>query len=275
MCVESQHLEFFTGYPDGSERVRFRTIPAAQTQSAMDTLVADWQQCIEERWVPPLIALAVFNLDFLCIHLFRDGNGRVSRLLWLLQSYQMGYEVGRYISLERLVEQSKARYHETLESSSRGWHEGRHNPWHYINYVLSIKKMAYRDFVERVGETKAPRGEKRERIVAGIKQLLSRNKGEFKISELEQACLGVSRDMVRHVLREQQAQGLIRCSGRGVGAVWSKADGGKEVMKRVMMGVALVDERRHGDERGSNGAAVPSKNSRVCVGMTSGTVVQR
>ena len=77
-------------------------------------------------WVPPLIALATFNLDFLCIHPFRDGNGRVSRLLWLLQSYQLGYEVGRYISLERLVEQNKARYYETLEQSSQGWHEGKH-----------------------------------------------------------------------------------------------------------------------------------------------------
>ena len=76
-------------YPDGSERVRFRTVSAKQTPAAMDQLVTDWQACLEERWVPPLIALAAFNLDFLCIHPFRDGNGRVSRLLWLLQSYQL------------------------------------------------------------------------------------------------------------------------------------------------------------------------------------------
>jgi Fic family protein len=213
-------------YPDGSERVRFRTLSAAQTPAAMDALVADWQQCLEERWVPPLIALAAFNLDFLCIHPFREGNGRVSRLLWLLQSNQIGYEVGRYISLERLLEQNKDRYYETLELSSKGWHEGKHNPWHYINYVMSIMKVAYCDFVERVGEIKAPRGEKRERVIAGINQLLSRSKGEFKISELEQACPGVSRDMVRHVLREQQEQGFIGCSGRGAGAVWAKTNGG-------------------------------------------------
>lgn len=216
-------------YPDGSERVRFRTTPAAQTHEAMATLLADWQQCLDERWVPPLIALAAFNLDFLCIHPFRDGNGRVSRLLWLLQSYQLGYEVGRYISLERLVEQSKDRYYETLELSSKDWHEGKHNPWHYINYVLSIKKAAYRDFVARVGVVKAPRGEKREMVVAGINQLIKRAKGEFRISELEQVCPGVSRDMVRHVLREQQDQGLIGCSGRGAGAMWSTAvNGGNE-----------------------------------------------
>lgn len=178
--------------------------------------------------MPPLIALAAFNLDFLCIHPFWDGNGRVSRLLWLLQSYQLGYEVGRYISLERLVEQNKERYYETLELSSKGWHEGIHNPWHYINYVLSIKKMAYRDFVERVGEIKAPRGEKRAMVVAGIGQLLASNKGEFRIGELEQVCPGVSRDMVRHVLREQQKQGFISCSGRGAGAIWSRTSDDNE-----------------------------------------------
>ncbi|MDR3089893.1 MAG: Fic family protein [Desulfobulbaceae bacterium] len=230
-------------YLDGSERVRFRTTPAAETQTAMNTLMADWQQCLAERWVPPLIALAAFNLDFLCIHPFRDGNGRVSRLLWLLQSYQLGYEVGRYISLERLVEQNKARYYETLEQSSEGWHEGKHNPWLYINYVLSIEKAAYRDFVERVGAIKAPRGEKRELVINGISQLLARTRGEFKISELEQLCPGVSRDMVRHVLREQQEQRFIACSGRGVSATWMKmevSDKGNELP---------LDQ---GNERGNN-----------------------
>lgn len=222
---KTKNSDIIERYLDGSERVRFRTIPAAETREAMDTLISDWQQCLEDRWVPPLIALAAFNLDFLCIHPFRDGNGRLSRLLWLLQSYQLGYEVGKYISLERLVEQNKDRYYETLELSSQGWHEGKHNPWFYINYVLSIMKAAYRDFIERVGEVKAPRGEKREVVINGISQLLSRPNGEFKISELEQICPGVSRDMVRHVLREQQAQGVIGCSGRGAGAFWSKADG--------------------------------------------------
>ena len=125
-------------YPDGSERVRFRTVPAAEISARMADLVLDWRRCQNEGWVPPLIALAAFNLDFLCIHPFRDGNGRVSRLLWLLQSYQLGFEVGRYISLERLVEQNKDRYYETLGKSSQGWHEGKHDPWPYINYVLSV-----------------------------------------------------------------------------------------------------------------------------------------
>jgi len=208
-------------YADGSERVRFQTVPARATPSAMAALLADWQRCLDERWVPPLIALAAFNLDFLCIHPFRDGNGRVSRLLWLLQSYRLGYEVGRYISLERLVEQNKDRYYETLEQSSQGWHDGRHDPWPYINYVLSIMKTAYREFAERVGEVKAPRGAKGDQVRAGIERLAARG-GGFTISELEQICQGVSRDMVRRVLREQQTAGVVECRGRGPGAAWMK-----------------------------------------------------
>lgn len=226
---KSKDGDIIERYPDGSERVRFRTTPAAHTRSAMDELLRNWQQCQEERWVPPLLALAAFNLDFLCIHPFRDGNGRVSRLLWLLQSYQLGYEVGRYISFERLIEENKDRYYETLEHSSQGWHEGKHDPWPYINYVLSIMKSAYRDFVERVGELKAPRGEKREQVVQGIAHLLAQPGATFRIRDLEQICPGVSRDMVRHVLREQQETGAVSCTGRGAGAVWSKgsANGGK------------------------------------------------
>ncbi|MEO6563653.1 MAG: Fic family protein [Nitrosospira sp.] len=208
-------------YPDGTQRVRFRTVPARQTPSAMASLVMDWQRCLDERWVPPLIALAAFNLDFLCIHPFRDGNGRVSRLLWLLQSSILGYEVGHYISLERLVEQNKDRYYETLEKSSQGWHEGSHDPWPYINYVLSILKSAYREFAERVGEVKTPRGAKRDQVLAGIDRLAARS-NIFTISELEQTCPGVSRDMVRRVLREQRAAGAVDCQGRGPGASWVK-----------------------------------------------------
>ena len=211
-------------YPDGSERVRFRTVPAKQTPAAMNQLVADWQICLEERGIPPPIALAACNLDFLSIHPFRDGNGRVSRLLWLMQSYQLGFEVGRYISLERLVEQNKDRYYETLEQSSQGWHEGKHDPWPYINYVLSILKSAYREFSDRVGEVKVPRGAKRDQVLSGIERIAART-GEFTISELEQTCPGVSRDMVRRVLREQQAAGAVECQGRGPGATWTTKRG--------------------------------------------------
>lgn len=205
-------------YADGSERVRFRPVAAACTGEAMGALVADWRRCLEEAWVHPLIALAAFNLDFLCIHPFRDGNGRVSRLLWLLQCQRLGYEVGRYISLERLVEENKARYYETLELSSQGWYEGKHDPWPYINFVLSILKAAYKEFAERVGAVAAPRGSKRELVLAA----LARAPTEFTIVELGVACPGVSRDMIRTVLREQQAGGSLSCVGRGPAARWVK-----------------------------------------------------
>lgn len=205
-------------YADGRERVRFRPVAAARTGEAMGALVADWRRCLDEAWVHPLIALAAFNLDFLCIHPFRDGNGRVSRLLWLLQCHQLGYEVGRYISLERLVEENKARYYETLEQSSHGWHEGKHDPWPYINFVLYILKTAYKDFAERVGEVSAPRGSKRELVLAA----LARFSGEFTVAELERACPGVSRDMIRRVLREQQGAGEVECLGLGPGTRWRK-----------------------------------------------------
>ncbi|BAO30829.1 Fic family protein [Sulfuritalea hydrogenivorans] len=205
-------------YADGSERVRFRPVAAARTGEAMSELVADWRCCLDEGWVHPLIALAAFNLDFLCIHPFRDGNGRVSRLLWLLQCQQLGFDVGRYISLERLVEENKARYYETLEQSSHGWHECKHDPWPYINFVLYILKTAYKEFAERVGEVSAPRGSKRELVLAALARLA----GEFSFGELEQACPGVSRDMIRLVLRERQAEGTLVCEGRGPAARWRK-----------------------------------------------------
>lgn len=209
-------------YPDGRERVRFSPVRALETPAAMAQLVADWERCVAERWIPPPIALALFNLDLLCIHPFRDGNGRVSRLLWLLQSYQSGYEVGRYISIERLVEQNKDRYYETLEQSSNGWHERRHDPWPYVNYVLFILKTAYREFADRLGEIKAPRGAKQQQVLAGIERMMAEPGGGFAISELERICPGVSRDMVRRVLRQQQAAGAVECHGRGPAATWRK-----------------------------------------------------
>lgn len=127
-------------YPDGRERVRFKTVEASRTPEAIGQLIKMWNDCLYEKWVHPLIALAAFNLDFLCIHPFRDGNGRVSRLLLLLQCYHLGYEVGRYISLERLIEQNKERYYETLERSSQGWHQGKQDSWPYITiFFLSSR----------------------------------------------------------------------------------------------------------------------------------------
>ena len=214
-------------YPNGRKRVRFKTVTAARTPASMKELETLWAQCLREKWVHPLIALAAFNLDFLCIHPFRDGNGRVSRLLLLLQCYQLGYEAGRYVSLERLIEQNKERYYETLEQSSRGWHEGKQNPWPYINYLLSILKMAYQEFEERLGTTKSPRGAKTDMIEAAVRNFDS----EFTLTDLERACPGVSRDMVRRVLRDLQDAGNVECLGRGPGARWRSREKGNTLKK--------------------------------------------
>jgi len=149
--------------------VRFRTVSAKATPEYMRLLIDLWHNSLKEKSVHPLIALAAFNLDFLCIHPFRDGNGRVSRLLLLLQHYHLGYEVGRYISLERLIEQSKERYYETLEQSSAGWHEGKHDPWPYIGYVLYLLRDAYKELEQAVARA-GTSGRKQKKARSGGKK---------------------------------------------------------------------------------------------------------
>ncbi len=205
-------------YRDGRERIRFKTVSAFDTPAYMKKIVSLWIRALKEKQIHPLIALAAFNLDFLCIHPFRDGNGRVSRLLLLLQCYHLGYEVGRYISIERLIEQNKERYYETLEQSSQGWHKGKHDPWPYINYLMFILRTGYREFENRLDITKSPRGAKTELIEEAIKALPDK----FTLADLERACPGISHDMVRKILRTKQQNGDVQCLGRGPGARWEK-----------------------------------------------------
>jgi hypothetical protein len=118
------------------------------------------------------------------------------------------------------IEQHKERYYETLQQSSQGWHEGKHDPWPYINYLLSILKMAYKEFEDRMGRIKSPRGAKTGLIEKAVRDFSS----EFSVSDLERACPSVSRDMVRRVLRDLQARGDVECLGRGPGALWRKRE---------------------------------------------------
>ncbi len=223
---KEKNVEIIEKSPDGRQRIRFKTVEASKSPLFVTKLVESWRDCLKEKWVHPLIALAAFNLDFLCIHPFRDGNGRVSRLLLLLQSYALGYEVGRYISLERLIEQSKERYYETLEQSSQGWHDGKHDAWPYINYLLYIFKLAYQEFEARVGQVKSPRGSKTEFVESTI----AGSKHEFTLSDLEKACPGVSRDMIRRILWDLQKSKKVECLSRGPGARWkNKGSASKRV----------------------------------------------
>jgi|APIni6443716594_1056825.scaffolds.fasta_scaffold121081_1 Fic family protein len=207
-------------HPNGRSRIRFRTVPAVKTPKHMKELVDIYNDSIDEQRIPPPVLLSAFNLDFLCIHPFRDGNGRVSRLLLLLQSYHLGFEVGRYISLERLIEQNKERYYETLEQSSYRWHEGKHDPWPHINYILFIIKTAYREFESRLGQLQSPRGEKTDLILRAIDRTLS----GFRVAELQNECPNVSVDMIRRVLKSLRAREQVECLGRGQNAQWRKTD---------------------------------------------------
>jgi Fic family protein len=184
----------------------------------MKRLLELWHHCLDQRTIHPLVATAGFNLDFLCIHPFRDGNGRVSRLLLLLQCYHLGYEVGRYISLERLIEQNRERDYETLEQSSTGWHEDAHDPWPYVNYLLFVLKTAYREFEERVGQTAEPRGAKTKLIARAIQGAM----GPFSVGDLQRECPGVGLDLIRATLKRLRAEGRVECLGRGQQARWQK-----------------------------------------------------
>ena len=214
---KERDIDIIENYPDGRSRVRFSPVPASKTPPAMRELFALWGRGSRESWVPPLILVAAMNLDFLCIHPFRDGNGRVSRLMLLQGLYHCGFEVGRYISVERLIEQEKERYYETLELSSAGWHEGRHSPWPYINFLLYVFNRACKELEERVGRLTAPRGEKS----ALVKAAIMRRTAPFSVAELAQDCPGVSVDTIRQVLKKLRGT-TVECLGRGQQARWKR-----------------------------------------------------
>jgi Fic family protein len=210
-------------FPDGRVRVRFKPTPAKQTPAAMKELLKLWNDCLQERWVHPLVAMCAFNLDFLCIHPFRDGNGRSSRLLLVQQCYHLGLEVGRYVSLERVIEQNKERYYETLQASSARWHDGKHEPWKYINFLLFILKEGYKEFESRLGRIAEPKGAKAELVRAAV----TRQTTPFRLSAIEQECPGVGRDWIRSLLREMKNEGLLRSTGHGAGAKWAPVGNNK------------------------------------------------
>ena len=204
---------------NGNSFVRFKTVTAKQTSASMNELISLWKEKKNHPYINPLIWLASFNLDFLCIHPFRDGNGRVSRLLLLLQLYHLGFEVGKYISLERVIEENKERYYETLYESSQNWHKGKHEQWIYINFVLYILKEAYKEFEERVKISSSPKGSKSEHIRKTI-GTISKSKKPFRIRELQEKCPGVSIDLIRRTLKKMKDENLIECLGKGQNATW-------------------------------------------------------
>lgn len=203
---------------DGSTRVRFRPIAAHLTPIAITEMITQYRRAVDQNLADPLVLVPLVVLDFLCIHPFSDGNGRVARLLTLMLLYQFDYRVGRFISLERVFEESKESYYETLELSSKGWHEGLHDVQPWLDYFWGAMLRAYKEFEERVGTIDNRRGSKSDRV---RNEVLKRNL-PFSISDIEQSCPGVSRDTVRMVLRTLKAEGLIESTGNGRSAKWRK-----------------------------------------------------
>jgi len=204
--------------PDGSiRRIRFRPVSPVATPQAMADLISGYDAA-RDREREQLVVLPLAILDFLCIHPFTDGNGRMARLLSLLLLYQADFEVGRYISLERVIEQSKETYYDALELSSHGWHEGRHDPHPWMRYFWGVLLASYKEFEERVIGVRDARGAK----TALIEQAVRRRMKPFGISDIDDECPGVSRDMVRHVLRSMRSRGEVEIRGRGRTAKWAK-----------------------------------------------------
>jgi Fic family protein len=203
--------------PDGSTFVRFNPVPAWRTAEAMSVLHSDFAAA-RDSGIDPMILIALYVLDFLCIHPFSDGNGRVARLLTVLLLYREDYEVARYISLERLIEQSKESYYDTLYRASQGWHENAHDPMPWVGYFLSVVRAAYDEFARDLNELRDGRGMKTALALQAIDQMI----GDFSASELHQRCPSVSVDMLRHVLRSERDAGRLQVIGWGRGARWRK-----------------------------------------------------
>ena len=203
-------------HPDGTSRIRFRPVAAHLTPIAIADTARRYRSALDQHLADPLVLVPLVILDFLCIHPFPDGNGRMARLLTLQLLYHFDYTVGRFISLERIFEESKESYYETLEASSQNWHEAAHDIAPWLNYFWGTLLRAYKEFEERVGTIERGRGAKGDRVRV---EILKRNL-PFSISEIEEACPGVSRDTVRLVLRAVKAEGLIASTGKGRGAKW-------------------------------------------------------
>lgn len=217
---KSTNNEIIERGPDGSRVVRFRPVSAVGTPQAMEDLAGGFARAFHSEERPGLIIAPLAILDFLCIHPFADGNGRASRILTLQLLYKIGIEVGRYISLERVIEDSKETYYEALKLSSNGWHEGVHDPHPWLDFFWGILIRAYSEFTERVGVLNRGAGGK----AAQVRKAVERMTKPFSLSELQRECPGVSLPTVKLELSALKDEGLVMLTGRGRGAKWSKLD---------------------------------------------------
>lgn len=204
-------------HPDGRIEVIFKPVSAAKTPDMIKQLCLTYENSISQLKYPDLYATACLVLDFLSIHPFRDGNGRVSRLLTLLALYQHGFTVGKYISIERIIEQSKETYYEALNKSSQKWHEAKHDVTPWLNFFLGTVLACYRDFEERAQNLKPGRGAKTSIVINAVEN----QAGNFAISDIARACPGVSRVMIKKVLLRLQKENTIKSLGKGQSAKYT------------------------------------------------------
>ena len=194
---------------DGTTSVRFRPMSAFETPDAMERLCDGYMDAVAHERGDPLLLSIQFILDFLCVHPFNDGNGRISRLLTLLTLYRAGYIVGKYISMEMLIEKSKETYYDVLMASSKGWHESANTYEPFTRYMLGIILAAYRDFnsrVEYLRDKKLSKPERIRRIFAGRLDALSRK-------ELSELCPDISEATIKKTLAQLVKEGYIQKLG--------------------------------------------------------------
>ncbi len=204
--------------PDGSWAERFTPVTAAATPEAMRELHECFRLALADGTYSSLLLCAAYVLDFTVIHPFRDGNGRMSRLITLWLLYVVGHNVGRFISLEKLIDESKESYYEALRQSTEGWHKGEHDLGPWTGYFLGILAAAYREF-ERRGNVLVGRGSKKALITTFIDSLLAE---EFTISQVREAAPGVSDAHISKVLGELRKAGVVEAVGVGRGARWRR-----------------------------------------------------
>ena len=183
---------------DGNQFIRFQPVPAWETPAAMDALCSAFDEILNRTNADPLLVIPMFILDFLCIHPFNDGNGRMSRLLTLLLLYRAGYTVGKYISIERIIEQSKETYYEALQKSSIGWHEEENDYAPFIEYTLGVIVAAYREFLSGLKSLTIGNMSKPERIRSIIKDTI----GRITKSEIMEKCPDISQVTVQRALND-------------------------------------------------------------------------
>ena len=195
----------------GNKFVRFRPLPAWETPEAVISLCTAYNEAINKSGADPLLLIPMFIIDFLCIHPFNDGNGRMSRLLTLLLLYQNDYIVGKYISLEKLIERTKDSYYDALWASSQRWMEDENNYESFVKYILGIITAAYREFFDRahiVEEKKVPKPDR-------IEELIKNHLGTITKTEILERAPGISQTTVQRTLTELVKAGKITKIGGG------------------------------------------------------------